>query len=166
MSEKQNNRESHLEPPPGTHCCYYCHFLCLQKLQDETDFELGYSQEPPRAMSEDLRYRCILGCSITNEVDYSFPACLKEHWHYGECRPDQETDLPTILSMDRGNIHCYFRNQPGMTFSAAREVQVAEANRREAEKDRGITLKGIIITAAAAILAAILASILTYFLTK
>ena len=152
MSKKENNREAHLEPPPGTHCCYYCHFLCLWKLQDETDLELGYPQEPPRAMSEDLRYRCLLGCSITNEVDSLVPACSKEHWNSGDYRSDKETDIPTILKKDRADDHCYYQYNPNMGFSKASELHADEAARQEIKKDRRITVMSIVVGAIIALI--------------
>ena len=103
--------------------------------------------ELPVAASYNSRTEWLRGGKISDELGSFFPSCWKEHCDNREHRPDQDTDIPTILKKDREGGCFFYKFIPGMTFSTAEKLRNEEASYQEVKKGRNLKLLGMIVAA-------------------
>ena len=115
----------------------------------------------PVAASYNSRSEWLRGGKISDELGSFFPTCWKEYCDNREHRPEQDTDIPTILKKDREDCCFFYKYIPGMTFSTAEKLRSEESSYREVKKGRSLKLLGIIVAAIVAIILVIVTAIVT-----
>ena len=82
--------------------------------------------------------------------DYSI-ACCHKVWDWANRRKDSKNDLVDDLTSDRGETCFFYPHRPGMSVSAAVDLERREVDRREAGRDRKVAKWGHVVGALVAL---------------